>query len=154
MRIRKRNWMLRRIVLGLALVAFVIPAAAQATPDAGRTYENEFVPFVTDFPKYDTSVDVGSGTPVGVPHAGLNDYLQSRDGVELVRLQPRSTLRDSDPIEQVRISSRDTSAPQVVASPGFDWSDAGIGAGILAGLILLGGAAFLATRHLGRAQTA
>jgi hypothetical protein len=147
--------MLRRIVLGFALVALAIPAGqAKAVPDAGGSYENNFVPFVTDFPKYDTSVQAGSGTPVGVPHAGLNHYLQSRDGVELVRLQPRSTLRDLDTIEQVRVSPREISAPQVIASPGFDWSDAGVGAGLIAGLVLLGGAAYFATRHLGRAQTA
>jgi hypothetical protein len=154
MRIWKRNRMLKRIVLGFALVALVIPVgAAKAVPDAGRSYENNSTPVIT-FREYDPSANVVSGTPVGVPHAGLNDYLQSRDGVELVRLQPRSTLRGTDMIEQVRVSPRDISAPQIVASPGFDWSDAAVGAGILAGLVLLGGAAFYSTRHLGKAQTA
>jgi hypothetical protein len=146
--------MLKRIVLGFALVALVIPAGrAKAVPDAGRSYVDNSAPVIT-FREYDPSANAGAGTPVGVPHAGLNDYLQSRDGVELVRLQPRSTLRDSDMIEQVRVSPREVSTPQVVASPGIDWSDAAIGAGLAIGLMLLGGAAFYSTRHLGKAQTA
>jgi hypothetical protein len=154
MRIWKRNRMLKRIVLGFALVALVIPAGrAKAMPDAGRSYENKSVPVIT-FREYDPSANAGGGTPVGVPHAGLNDYLQSRDGVELVRLQPRSTLRNTDMIEQVRVSPRGISTPHVVASPDFDWSDAGVGAGILAGLVILGGAAYFGTRHLGRPETA
>jgi hypothetical protein len=33
--IRKRNWFLRRIVLGFAVAAFAVPAAAQARVDEG-----------------------------------------------------------------------------------------------------------------------
>jgi hypothetical protein len=44
--------------------------------------------------------------------------------------------------------------PQLVSSPGFDWGDAGIGAALAIGLVLLGGAAFRLTRHLGEAHTA
>jgi hypothetical protein len=138
--------MLKRIVLGFALVALVVPAGrAKAVPDAGRTYE---------------PAKVEIGTP-----AGLNDYngielarLQPRSSVradiEVVRLQPRSTLRNTDMIEKVRVSPREVSTPQVVASPGIDWSDAAIGAGLAIGLMLLAGAAFYSTRHLGKAQTA
>jgi hypothetical protein len=137
MRIRKRNRILRRIAVALALVALVVPAGrAKATPDAGRSYEP------------------GAGAVVGVPHAGLNDYLKSRDGIEMVRLEPRSTLRGSDPIEKVRVASRVGSTPQSVASPGFDWGDAGILAGILGALGVLGGGAYVVSRHLGRPQTA
>jgi hypothetical protein len=48
----------------------------------------------------------------------------------------------------------EVATPQLVSSPGFDWGDAGIGAGVALGLVLLGGAAFGATRQLGKAQTA
>jgi hypothetical protein len=37
---------------------------------------------------------------------------------------------------------------------GFDWSDAGVGAGVVLGLLLIGGVAFYGTRHLGKVQTA
>lgn len=155
MRIRKRNWMLKRIVLGFALVALVVPATAVARVDSGVQQSTAKGDVVRDSSGgYGPATSAGAGTPVGVPHAGLNDYLQSRDGVELVRLQPRSTLRDSDFIEQVRVSPREISGPQAVASPGFNWGDAGIGAAVFAGLALLGAAGLLATRHMGRAQTA
>ena len=158
MRIRKQNRMLKRIVLGFAVLALVVPGTAVASVDelgASASGEKTYIPFVTDFPKYNAVVDnAGSGTPVGVPHAGLNDYLKSRDGIEMVRLEPRSTLRDSDLIEQVRVSPREVSAPQVVASPGIDWGDAGIGAALAVGLLALGAAAFYSARHLGKAQTA
>lgn len=143
MRIRKRNRILKRVVLGFAVMALVVPAAAQARVDSG----------LGDQPAVSVAKP-GAGTPVGLPHAGLNDYLQSRDGIEMVRLQPRSTLRNSDMIEQVRVSPREVSTPQAVASPGFNWGDAGVGAGVLAGIVLLGAAAFLGTRQLGRPQTA
>jgi hypothetical protein len=160
MRIWRRNWIIKRIALGFAVAALVAPAAAQARVDEGgiaqpnstqEIVKGAYVPFVTDFPKYEPAqVKVG---PSGMPHAGRNDYLSARDGVEVARTQPRSTLRTSDVIENVRISPRD-SGSQVEASPGLDWSDAGIGAGLAIALLLVGGAAFLATRHLGRAQTA
>jgi hypothetical protein len=41
-----------------------------------------------------------------------------------------------------------------VSSPGFDWGDAGIGAGLALALVLAGGAAYLGSRQLGRPQTA
>jgi hypothetical protein len=155
MRIRKRNRILKRIVLGFAVLALVVPAGrVKAMPDAGRTYQPEVGSVIRDWPGHNPNAFAGSGTPVGMPHAGLNNYLQSRDGVELVRLQPRSTLRVSDPIEKVRVASRVDSTPQSVASPGVDWKDAGIGAGLTVGLLLLGAAAFFGTRHLGRPQTA
>jgi hypothetical protein len=153
MRIRRRNWILKRIVLGLAVVALVVPGAAKARVDEdGNVQAKSFVPFQTDFPKYESSIEVG-GSPVGMPHAGLNDYLRSRDGIEMARLNPRSTIRSSDGIERVRLSPRND-ATQVVSSPGVDWNDVGIGAGLALLVLGLGVGAVRATRHLGRPQTA
>ena len=165
MRKWKRNWMIKRMVLGFAVAALVVPAVAQARVDSGIGMPNPanqvkgdvYVPFVTDFPKYEwtSSVsNVSAGTPVGLPSVGLNDYLKVRDGIEVVRLQPRNEVRSGDLIENVRLAPRSVSTPQVVSSPGFDWSDAGIGAGLALALVLAGGAAFIATRHMGRTQTA
>jgi hypothetical protein len=162
MRKWKRNWMIKRMVLGFAVAALVVPAVAQARVDSGIGMPNPanqvkgdvFVPFVTDFPKYEWTSNVSAGTPVGLPSAGLNDYLKARDGIEVVRLQPRNEVRSGDLIENVRLAPRSVSTPQVVSSPGFDWSDAGIGAGLALALVLAGGAAFIATRHMGRTQTA
>jgi hypothetical protein len=179
MRIRKRNRILRRVVLGFAVLALVVPSAALAVPDAGRSYQPTqdegsvqladpkygqesgvsvvladpkfgqetregvqladtkfgqpdgavYIPF-GDYPK---PVEVGT---YGLPHAGLNDYIRTHNGKALVT-------------EQENVST-----PQVIVSSGFDWSDAGIGAGILAGLLIVIGGAALTARELGRPQTA
>jgi len=89
-----------------------------------------------------------------LPNAGLNDYLKTRDGIEVARLQPRNEVRAGDLIENVRLEPRSVSTPQVVSSPGGDWSDARIGAGLALILVLAAGAAYIATRHMGRTQTA
>jgi hypothetical protein len=170
MRTRKRNRILKRLVLGFAVFALVVPSAAMAVPDAGRTYQppKEQGGVQLADPKYGQSADKGtiqladpkfgqqgektgsielrdfpkSLPPVevgtyGMPSAGLNVYLRTHNGKALV------TPRD------------EVSTPtQVVASRGFDWRDAGIGAGILAGFLLMGAGAILATRQLGRPQTA
>jgi hypothetical protein len=153
MRIRKQKRILKRMVLGFAVFALVVPSAAMAVPDAGRSYqpvaedqgsvqladpkygqtadENGSIQ-LRDFPKSLPSVDLGT---YGMPSAGLNEYLRTHSGKAYVRPQGEST-------------------PQVVDSTGFDWRDAGIGAGILAALIMVAGGAGLASRQLGRPQTA
>ena len=88
----------------------------------------------------------------GMPRAMPNDFaLSSGDQIEVVRAQPRGT--SSDNIEFIRSKPRSIGEPQVVAS-GFSWDDAAIGGGLALVLVLLGGGAALATRHLGREQTA
>jgi hypothetical protein len=166
MHIRKRNWIrnwiLKRAVLGFAVTALVVPAAAQARIDEGINGEpnsaaevakaDGFVQGVTDFPSYPSTVS--SDVPTGMTREQLNGYLLARDSVEVVRTHPRSNARDYDLIENRRGEPRTVSTPQVVSAPGFDWDDAGIGAGVAIGLVLLGGAALRASRHLGKPQTA
>jgi hypothetical protein len=110
----------------------------------------DYQPFVTDFPSYANVVDASDY--VGIPRATPMDYAISRgDLIEVVRSTPNAT--SSDKIEFVRTQPRSIGEPQVVAV-GFDWKDAGIGAGLALALVLLGGGAVLASRHVGRAQTA
>jgi hypothetical protein len=45
------------------------------------------------------------------------------------------------------------SSPSVTSSPDFQWGDAGIGAGVLLGLVALAGAGFFEVRHHGRLGT-
>jgi hypothetical protein len=197
MRIRRRNWIIKRIALGFAVAALVAPAAAQARVDEGingqpnKGGEGLYTPFVTDFPSYvsnsvpyvsnsvqsvdrawlavtasdSSSVKAGD---YGMPRAMPSDYAAlrgdqievvrtqprtiSRGDIEVVRTQPRSTLRSSDLIENVRVAPRSTG--EVVSASGFDWSDAGIGAGLALLLVLVGGVAYRATKHLGQPQTA
>ena len=170
---RKRNWFLKRLVLGFAVAALVVPSAAMARVDKGgamlpngstigdlkgsvASESNGFVAGVTDFP---STSQVPSKSQVkagdyGMPRAMPSDYaLQRGDAIEIARLHERNTVRPGDLIENVRLEPRSVSTPQVV-STGFDWGDAGIGAGILLGLVLVGGGAFYATRQVGKPQTA
>jgi hypothetical protein len=73
-------------------------------------------------------------------------------GYETIPVVQPPTTSPTDAIELVRLSPRDVSSPQLVDS-GFQWGDAGIGAGIALGAMLLAGAALLATRHMGRPAT-
>jgi hypothetical protein len=171
MRIRRRNWIIKRIALGFAVAALVAPAAAQARVDEGINGQPNqggegYVPFVTDFPSYEVNA-VTAGV-YGMPRAMPSDYAAqrgdqievvrtqprtvSRGDIEVVRTQPRSTLRSSDLIENARLAPRGSGA--IVASSGFDWGVAGIAAGIVAGVLLLGGIAVRTTRKLGEPQTA
>jgi hypothetical protein len=157
---RKRNRIFKRLVLGFAVVALVVPSAAIAAVDEGgagqpnsasEIAKGAYVPFVTDFPKYEVSSSVKAGD-YGMPRAMPTDYALLRgDAIEVARTNPRNVV--SADIENVRLQPRTTSTPEVVAS-GFDWSDAGVGAGVVLGLLLIGGAAFYGTRHLGKVQTA
>jgi hypothetical protein len=182
---RRRNWLVKRIALGLAVAAVAAPVA-QAKVDEGSSIQaNGYQAFVTDFPSaqvnasdygmprampVDYAVNRGDqielvrveqprstgdnfvAADYGMPRAMPNDYaFASGDQIEVVRAQPKAT--SSDNIEFVRTQPRSISGPQVVAA-GFDWKDAGIGAGLAIGLVLLGWGAALATRHLGRPQTA
>jgi hypothetical protein len=162
---RKRNWILKRMVLGFAAAALVVPSAAMARVDEGGVGQpnssselvkggvvvsNGFIAGVTDFPSK-SQVKAGD---YGMPRAMPSDYaLQRGDAIEIARLHERNTVRPGDLIENVRLQPRTVSTPQAV-STGFDWGDAGIGAGILLGFVLVGGAAFYATRQVGKPQTA
>jgi hypothetical protein len=194
MRIRKRNRILRRLVLGFAVAALVVPGTAMARVDEGsrqsdsgqsnasantwrlgsdgRWVKDEGGVQLAD-PKYGQEVANPAGVQIadpkygqeianpggvqiadpkfgqetqsvkvgtyGMPPAGLNVYLETHSGKALVT--PRG-------------SEVHTQTPQVVSSGGFDWSDAGIGAGVIAGIVLLGAGALFTTRQFGRAQTA
>src|SRR5919108_2736854 len=64
MRNRRKFWLLRRVVLGLAIVAVAAPAA-QARVDEGKSSQPTFIPGVTDFPRYPVANDVSGSVQVG-----------------------------------------------------------------------------------------
>jgi hypothetical protein len=151
---RRRNWLVKRIALGLAIAAFAAPVA-QAKVDEGSSVQgNGYQAFVSDFPSSTQSVNASD---YGMPRALPSDYaLASRD----VRADPPGQTvnnigRDlrADPPGQTVSDIGNIGEPQAVAAS-FDWKDAGIGAGLAIGLVLLGWGAALATRHLGKTQTA
>jgi hypothetical protein len=146
---RRKNWFIKRIALGLAIAAAAAPVA-QAKVDEGLSVQaNSYQAFATDFPSY---ANVVNASDYGMPRPTATDYAISRgDQIEVVRALPSGS--PSDKIEFVRTQPRSIGEPQVV-SAGFDWKDAGIGAGLALALVLLGTGAALASRHVGRAQTA
>jgi len=145
MRNRKRNWFFKRMVLGFAVAALAVPAAAQARVDEGSTGQlNSSQNAVSDSLR-------ARGAIEGVRQARI--AAREGDLVENARLAPRSVVSSSDLIESARLAPRGGTV-QVVSSPGFDWGDAGIGAALALGLLGLGVAAYRVTRHLGSPQTA
>ena len=181
---RRRNWFIKRIALGLAIAAVAAPVAQAKVDEGSSVQANGYQAFVTDFPSaqvnasdygiprampVDYAVNRGDqielvrvqprstgdnvvAADYGMPRAMPNDYaFASGDQIEVVRAQPKAT--SSDNIEFVRTQPRSIGGTQVVAAS-FDWKDAGIGAGLALALVLLGLGAALASRHVGRAQTA
>jgi hypothetical protein len=168
---RRRNWLIKRIALGLAIAAFAAPVA-QARVDEGiqgqpNAANESFRPipyrwpssadevvlkgiayrqFVTDFPPSPAVSwkDPGIVWAPGNYQAFVTDFPSSRVQAPSIS-EPR--------IEFIRTQPRSIGEPQVV-STGFDWKDAGIGAGLALALVLLGGGAALASRRAGRVQTA
>jgi hypothetical protein len=144
---RRRNWFIKRFALGLAIAAIVAPVAQAKIDEGSSVQANGYQAFVTDFPL--SQIDASD---YGMPRAMPVDYAVNRgDQIEVVRALPSGS--PSDKIEFVRTQPRSIGEPQVV-SAGFDWKDAGIGAGLALALVLLGLGAALASRHVGRAQTA
>jgi hypothetical protein len=141
----RRNWLIKRIALGLAIAAFAAPAAQarvdegiQGQPNAANESFSRPVPY-----RWLSSAD--QVVPKGIAYqAFVTDFPSSR-----VQAPSMSEPR----IEFIRSHPRSVGEPQAV-SAGFDWKDAGIGAGLALALVLLGGGAALASRRLGRAQTA
>jgi hypothetical protein len=177
---RRRNWFIKRFALGLAIAAIATPVAQAKIDEGSSVQANGYQAFATDFPTSaginvsSQAVPTGSvlrrdpvelvrserrstgndivAAAYGMPRAMPVDYAVNRgDQIEVVRALPSGS--PSDKIEFVRTQPRSIGEPQVV-SAGFDWKDAGIGAGLALALVLLGGGAALASRHVGRAQTA
>ena len=146
---RRKNWFIKRIALGLAIAAVAAPVAQAKVDEGSSVQANSYQAFATDFPSY---ANVVNASDYGMPRPTATDYAISRgDLIEVVRSTPNGT--PSDKIEFVRTQPRSIGEPQVV-SAGFDWKDAGIGAGLALALVLLGVGAALASRQVGRAQTA
>jgi hypothetical protein len=167
---RRRNWFIKRFALGLAIAAIAAPVAQARIDEGSSVQASGYQSFATDFPyQSPSSGDALKGiayrqfvtdfpssqvnaSDYGMPRAMPVDYALNRgDQIEVVRALPSGS--PSDKIEFVRTQPRSIGEPQVV-SAGFDWKDAGIGAGLALALVLLGGGAALASRHVGRAQTA
>jgi hypothetical protein len=175
---RRRNWLIRRIALGFAVAAFAAPVAQASVDNLGWPGVNPSDYAASTVKASDTlgwpgvnpsdyAASAVKGSAYGMPRPTAMDYAISRgDLIEVVRSTPTAT--SSDKIEFVRTQPRSITEPQLasrfvrpntttgdeLASWNVDWQDAGIGAGLALALVLLGGGAALASRHVGRAQTA
>src|SRR5262245_22119110 len=175
---RRKNWLVKRIALGLAIPAFAAPVAQakvdegsgsppgaqsasgfayadhgmpSALPSAFSLSRGDQIEIVRSQPR-STGSDVVASDYQGLPRVTPLDYALYRgDLIENVRAT--SKANPSDKIEFVRNQPRSVGEPQVVAV-GFNWKDAGIGAGFAVALLLLGWGAVQATKHIGRTQTA
>ena len=159
---RRKNWFIKRFALGLAIAAIAAPVAQAKVDEGSSVQANGYLAFATDFPSPQVNA-----SDYGMPRAMPVDYAVNRgDQIEVVRALPSGS--PTDKIEFVRTQPRSVSEPQFasrfgqpnattgdeLASWNVDWTDAGIGAGLALALVLLGVGAALASRHVGRAQTA
>ena len=166
---RRHRW-LRRLAAGFAFAGLVVPTAAQAhqlqVSGGGSGGQSSA--------GYD---GYGYQQSPGVPLAdqkGANDVAarpddravrispQAIDSTGVVRPDDRAVRITPQPVDStnvvrpddrgVRFTPSGGELPQVVAVPstGFDWGDAGIGAGLAFGLMLLALGAALVTRHANR----
>jgi hypothetical protein len=159
--IRRKNWLIKRIALGFAIAAFAAPVAQ------GRV--DEGIPGQPNAPQTDKASHSvmppeprNSGIIPCVPACGSEELLPQslvdqygdqgsaakahkplRLGGALARTDPQGSW---GPIAAIL-------ADQPSAT-GFDWDDAGIGAGLAFALVLLAGGAVLTTRRMVREQTA
>jgi hypothetical protein len=192
MRNRRRTRLLRRVVLGLAIVAVAAPVAQARNDEGSVAPSDEFVQGVTDFP---TSVGADmwqvNGTPVRADDkVGLLPSTSPRLVAHPDNRADRTGPGFDATVDVILIGHPDNRADRtgpgfegtagaeynqyvyrgylpsdygqpnrivVVADgtgDGFDWGDAGIGAGTLFGIVLLAGVGIVATRHLTRPATA
>jgi hypothetical protein len=165
---RRRNWFIKRIALGIAVAALAAPVAQgrvdeglPGQPNAPQTYKashsvmpppprsSRIIPCVPAcgqeklLPQslVDQYGDQGSAANVHKPHVlggalARGDSQVSPSVVASILGDQPSALGDQRSVT------------------GFDWGDAGIGAGVGVLLVLLGGSAVVVTRRVGRAQTA
>jgi hypothetical protein len=145
--IRRRNWFLKRIVLGFAVAAIVAPAAAQARVAEGSDARSSKTGTIRTIDHPSAALRAINATRLDAGQFGNleNDILVARNG--------QRPWPGVDPTSG-QTYPRWSSPSGVVSASGFDWDDAGIGAGLTLGFLLLGGAAFRLTRHLGEAQSA
>jgi hypothetical protein len=144
---RRRNWLIRRIALGLAVAAIAAPVAQADVGEQAWPGVNPSDYAVTSVKASDDHMlrpsphdpalaqgDHGSAANANKPH---------RLGGALAREDSQASWSLIAPLLGDQRSAS-----------GFDWGDAGIGAGLGFVLVLLGGGAVLVTRRVGREQTA
>ena len=183
MRNRRRSRFLRRLVLGLAVVAVAAPvaqarvdengsgggtgAAISGLPLAGDS-KGDLGAAIGGLPLAgDSKGDLAPTSPSGLPVAGDDKIglvpspdLATHPDNRAVRygpgFDPSAGADDGQQAYRGYLpSDYGFSNVLVTAEPrGFDWGDAGIGAGMLFAVMLLAAGGLVAARHLSRTATA
>jgi hypothetical protein len=164
----RRTRVLRRIVVGLAVAAFVAPAAQARVDEAGAVWPDKNGGFAVIHGD-DKTIVQGSGGSAVLGHddkvlaPDRGDYGVAGYQRALPRDYPNGIPGDGGvigsrpapvPGHDDKVIAPDTGDIAVPAgdSRSFDWSDALVGAGMAFALMLLAGGAVLGTR--GRARPA
>src|SRR6187431_3628547 len=106
---RRRNWLVKRIALGLAIAAIAAPVAQAKIDEGSSVQANGYQAFVTDFPSSQVNA-----SDYGMPRAMPVDYAVNRgDQIEVVRALPSGS--PSDKIEFVRTQPRSIGEPLVAS---------------------------------------
>jgi hypothetical protein len=170
----RRTRVLRRIVVGLAVAAFVAPAAQARVDEIGAVSQEENGGFAVIHGDDKTIVQGPGGSGLLVhddkvlaPERGdygladyqralPNDYpnavLSGDDKVIDPRADDSPVLAHDDKVITPQTGDVTVPAAEPSSPSSFDWSDALAGAGMAFALMLLAGGAVLATR--GRARPA
>ena len=145
---RRRSWLIRRIALGLTAAAIAAPVAQAKVGEQAWPGVNPTDSAVTSVKASDYHMLRPS------PHdPALARGENGSDARKPHRLGGALAREDSQASWSFIASILGDQRPATEATR-FDWGDAGIGAGVGFGLVLLGGSALLVTRRVGRTQTA
>jgi len=157
---------LRRAIVLVVTVAAVAVPAAQANHQYGDAVDRQapanvgaqdqaatggYLDAVDRFVLNNAPLDAVDRWLINHPPEGVASG--ALDAVEFIRSQPRAETagRGYDAVELIRSQPKGTTTPTLVSvEPGFDWGDAGIGAGMAFGALLLAAAVAYAARSRGR----
>jgi hypothetical protein len=152
--IRRRNWFITRIALGLAIAAIAAPVA-QARVDEGSSVQ----PSKRSVQTAMSRADIRQGIEMrrlDARYAGYldDDFVGAHKPHVLGGALARGDSQVAPSVVASILGDQPSASVDQPSATGFHWKDAGIGAGLALALVLLGGGAMLVTRHVGRAQTA
>ena len=162
----RRNRWLRRFAAGLAFAGLVVVPTAQAhhlqVSGGGSEVTSDVAVRPDDRAVRISPQAVDSTSVVRPDDRAVRISPQAVGSKNIVRPDDRAVRISPQPVDStnvvrpddrgVRVTPSGGELPQVVAAPstGFDWGDAGIGASLAFGLMLLALGAALATRHANR----
>jgi hypothetical protein len=152
--IRKRNWFIKRIALGLAIAAFAAPVA-QAGVDQGIGVPPSKQPVQNAMSRADIRQGIEMRR-IDARYAGYldDDFVGAHKPHVLGGALARGDSQVSPSVVASILRDQPSALGDQRSATGFDWGDAAIGAGLALALVLLGSGAVLVTRQLGRARTA